>query len=128
MCRGDHAERHLLPRPCRYCWHYYQDYQGSLLVFAPTRGIVPMGPPPGGPPPRRSRRRGARGRGDAPMAVDRPGRYCRALHRLEKVIDCYPIAAAASPPGDAVRYIRSEEHTSELQTLMRNSYHVFFLK
>src|SRR3546814_5372358 len=23
---------------------------------------------------------------------------------------------------------RSEEHTSELQTLMRNSYHVFFLK
>src|SRR3546814_1268656 len=75
-------------------------------VFAPTRGIVPMGPPPGGPPPRRSRRRGARGRGDAPMAVERPGRYCRALQRLEKIIDCYPIAAAASHPGDAVRYIR----------------------
>src|SRR3546814_8353328 len=30
--------------------------------------------------------------------------------------------------GDAVRLLRSEEHTSELQSLMRNSYAVFCLK
>src|SRR3546814_4720512 len=31
-------------------------------------------------------------------------------------------------PGDARRRHRSEEHTSELQSLMRNSYAVFCLK
>src|SRR3546814_4663881 len=41
-----------------------------------------------------------------------------------------PILAYGSPrrPPVAVAYPRSEEHTSELQSLMRNSYAVFCLK
>src|SRR3546814_5879364 len=37
-------------------------------------------------------------------------------------------AAAAAAPADAVQRARSEEHTSELQSLMRISYAVFCLK
>src|SRR3546814_2880679 len=40
--------------------------------------------------------------------------------------DVHP--AAAMDPGDAVGPDRSEEHTSELQSLMRISYAVFCLK
>src|SRR3546814_2424539 len=38
------------------------------------------------------------------------------------------LAAIAHPIGAACMMIRSEEHTSELQSLMRNSYAVFCLK
>src|SRR3546814_8106501 len=37
-------------------------------------------------------------------------------------------AAGGASPGKARRKNRSEEHTSELQSLMRNSYAVFCLK
>src|SRR3546814_7386520 len=45
---------------------------------------------------------------------------------------CRPQRNRLSAPADAVRgrihFDRSEEHTSELQSLMRNSYAVFHLK
>src|SRR3546814_4529303 len=39
-----------------------------------------------------------------------------------------PVGLVADIEGDAVRLSRSEEHTSELQSLMRISYAVFCLK
>src|SRR3546814_2179992 len=39
-----------------------------------------------------------------------------------------PVVAADGPVRQAVAQPRSEEHTSELQSLMRNSYAVFCLK
>src|SRR3546814_8897191 len=39
-----------------------------------------------------------------------------------------PAARRARRRGSALRRLRSEEHTSELQSLMRISYAVFFLK
>src|SRR3546814_2602920 len=46
-----------------------------------------------------------------------------ALAGLEAVqVDALPVRASMGPVG------RSEEHTSELQSLMRNSYAVFCLK
>src|SRR3546814_4789260 len=42
---------------------------------------------------------------------------------------CLPAAKGHEPAGQtAIGGIRSEEHTSELQSLMRNSYAVFCLK
>src|SRR3546814_2133046 len=38
------------------------------------------------------------------------------------------VPSADAAPGTIVQEIRSEEHTSELQSLMRNSYAVFCLK
>src|SRR3546814_4671699 len=53
----------------------------------------------------------------------------RKLLRLERPLD----HLIAAPPGEvadgaAGNAVRSEEHTSELQSLMRNSYAVFCLK
>src|SRR3546814_6859274 len=39
-----------------------------------------------------------------------------------------PADSLIGEEGKGFRYIRSEEHTSELQSLMRNSYAVFCLK
>src|SRR3546814_8436301 len=50
------------------------------------------------------------------------GRACATLAR------CPAGAAPTSLLGDSVRIRRSEEHTSELQSLMRISYAVFCLK
>src|SRR3546814_1518109 len=59
-----------------------------------------------------------------PAHADRPVRHRRrAGHRLDAVAH-HPRRARARPP--AAR--RSEEHTSELQSLMRISYAVFCLK
>src|SRR3546814_9596265 len=54
-------------------------------------------------------------------------------HRLQRDLDEVQIASAgfASSRGwvwGAMATVRSEEHTSELQSLMRNSYAVFCLK
>src|SRR3546814_7287492 len=59
--------------------------------------------------------------GEAVNAVAAPRKPPRAIAAT---------AAAANPaqkfsPGAAVAYSRSEEHTSELQSLMRHSYAVF---
>src|SRR3546814_3752468 len=53
-----------------------------------------------------------------------------ALIRLAAPIVFEPYAAILSgqPAADAIWLIRSEEHTSELQSLMRISYAVFCLK
>src|SRR3546814_5486869 len=51
-----------------------------------------------------------------------PHRVCRRAHRLHPRV----LLARGTPGGRAVH--RSEEHTSELQSLMRNSYAVFCFK
>src|SRR3546814_7463044 len=60
-------------------------------------------------------------------------RHCERI--AHPVIKQYGSQALAAYTGnmiaksfDLVRYVRSEEHTSELQSLMRNSYAVFCLK
>src|SRR3546814_9404452 len=61
-----------------------------------------------------------------PPPGSEPGRRGRALSAL----DCIPPRELTSP-GDcrqSTRSARSEEHTSELQSLMRISYAVFCLK
>src|SRR3546814_10273539 len=63
----------------------------------------------------------------APVAGDRPQEAgparCEAMGRRAGQ------AEAADPLGDRLTFpARSEEHTSELQSLMRISYAVFFLK
>src|SRR3546814_4446972 len=49
-------------------------------------------------------------------------------HALCRVIDPVHVTADAALPGAAPWLGRSEEHTSELQSLMRISYAVFCLK
>src|SRR3546814_10716810 len=53
----------------------------------------------------------------------RPVRGGRPAHRCAKAH-----APDAGAGGEVLRRPRSEEHTSELQSLMRNSYAVFCLK
>src|SRR3546814_4607662 len=81
---------------------------------------------------------GAADRGDdllrrgLPLVVG--ARECRDLHRLGGFPQTHVLPAGnVEQPSrrSAVRPVyaaRSEEHTSELQSLMRNSYAVFFLK
>src|SRR3546814_10690815 len=85
----------------------------------------------------RSRRRFEFDRGDAVVAVDFPQRLrafeTRELARLLRVgLDRGIIgggdAEIAGEPGADRLAVRSEEHTSELQSLMRISYAVFCLK
>src|SRR3546814_6587547 len=54
----------------------------------------------------------------------RPAAHARADPRLQDSV----AAADHPPPGVHARAVRSEEHTSELQSLMRISYAVFCLK
>src|SRR3546814_10438728 len=63
------------------------------------------------------------GQGRAAVArrADRPKQIARYLR-------CAPPAGARGKPGQDGRSTRSEEHTSELQSLMRISYAVFCLK
>src|SRR3546814_19339791 len=62
--------------------------------------------------------------------VDDPARMVRIDRRIVHAVD--PAAVTAMPAADAeadlVLHDRSEEHTSELQSLMRISYAVFCLK
>src|SRR3546814_2803528 len=73
----------------------------------------------------RSARAGRSGRkGSTPHVRDQP----RGVHPRQQQVEIAPIAgigAAVQPPLAADR---SEEHTSELQSLMRISYAVFCLK
>src|SRR3546814_7339892 len=52
----------------------------------------------------------------------------RPLEARTEVDDIDRAAVLRLQPGDEDRGIRSEEHTSELQSLMRTSYAVFRLK
>src|SRR3546814_3462022 len=56
-----------------------------------------------------------------------------ARHLFQAVAHLHPIILTGCPRGNWAeaqkeRWVRSEEHTSELQSLMRNSYAVFCLK
>src|SRR3546814_4082463 len=50
----------------------------------------------------------------------------RGVMSQRKAMDARPLSSFSSP--DAMNAVRSEEHTSELQSLMRISYAVFCLK
>src|SRR3546814_8113336 len=67
------------------------------------------------------------GKGASPLAA-RIGALCEAIecHCAENAPADGPLCSFADLPPDA--RARSEEHTSELQSLMRNSYAVFCLK
>src|SRR3546814_6543447 len=54
----------------------------------------------------------------------------KAMEKLDLlvIIDPYPTVAAVVNDRQNGTYLRSEEHTSELQSLMRISYAVFCLK
>src|SRR3546814_10915282 len=52
-----------------------------------------------------------------------------AVHRVEERFDMiHVVPPQVAPEFIASRLLRSEEHTSEIQSLMRNSYAVFCLK
>src|SRR3546814_6347204 len=52
----------------------------------------------------------------------------RNLRRLDALPDRRPVGAAGAGAGSCAEPARSEEHTSELQSLLRISYAVFCLK
>src|SRR3546814_1320203 len=64
------------------------------------------------------------------MAGDGPGngQPCARRQKLSGVADGVRRAAAVADPVRRGHHLRSEEHTSELQSLMRISYAVFCLK
>src|SRR3546814_10752173 len=88
------------------------------LVVAPSKGD----PDPGAVPSRRGRPRAGRGR-----VVRRGGPAGRSARRSESGRR-FPVAPRRRPPVVARGASRSEEHTSELQSLMRISYAVFCLE
>src|SRR3546814_4106311 len=57
------------------------------------------------------------------VATARSGDYAASLQSLDKII-----SGEGADIADRVVVMRSEEHTSELQSLMRISYAVFCLK
>src|SRR3546814_7052672 len=72
------------------------------------------------PPPQRNRPAArARRIGDEDLRLRHSSRVCSRL---------LPIGTIQCPLDDALGGMRSEEHTSELQSLMRISYAVFCLK
>src|SRR3546814_9389079 len=64
------------------------------------------------------------GRGYAPVALILVPGLGDAIHLAKRVAEGRDVA----PPGRRHDLVRSEEHTSELQSLMRISYAVFCLK
>src|SRR3546814_8142257 len=78
---------------------------------------------------RRRRTAAQRARSPARLAR-RDGRSLRRPHRAGRPVGLRRIVGASDRPRDGrtPRTVRSEEHTSELQSLMRISYAVFCLK
>src|SRR3546814_3957349 len=61
--------------------------------------------------------------------LDDPGEFCaKAHHAFQTLVDVEQMSRRQSANLGAVLLGRSEEHTSELQSLMRISYAVFCLK
>src|SRR3546814_3512006 len=60
--------------------------------------------------------------------ADRPGRLERASRNAAQATYKNAAAQPTLPSTEASPFRRSEEHTSELQSLMRSSYAVFCLK
>src|SRR3546814_5313226 len=61
---------------------------------------------------------------------DGPGRWCQILEqpRHKEQVTCARVQNRGSREEEVRIALRSEEHTSELQSLMRSSYAVFCLK
>src|SRR3546814_7334846 len=72
------------------------------------------------------------GEADAGQQVISPQRLAHFVlrtSRFEELVDWYQTVLGATPAfKNELLAFRSEEHTSELQSLMRNSYAVFCLK
>src|SRR3546814_8579548 len=62
--------------------------------------------------------------------AERCPRQVRAQAQIEGALDCEEEVGvvAITDPANRIEHLRSEEHTSELQSLMRISYAVFCLK
>src|SRR3546814_4980223 len=63
----------------------------------------------------------------ARCAAEPVGRGARSRHPVETALD-FPFDVVGELVSVRAEELRSEEHTSELQSLMRNSYAVFCLK
>src|SRR3546814_1829791 len=67
-------------------------------------------------------------RSSADRSAEPPRLEIVRVHQPEADVDSLCTALAALPPLVPIDILRSEEHTSELQSLMRISYAVFCLK
>src|SRR3546814_10591925 len=65
---------------------------------------------------------------DHMLAPGFDGRASAVASASGRMLDALGVGAALAGKGCEIRHIRSEEHTSELQSLMRISYAVFCLK
>src|SRR3546814_3550907 len=74
------------------------------------------------------RRASRRPAADVPPAAGAAGRDRRVAGALPPAVDPLARPPRWIPGGEPMTRDRSEEHTSELQSLMRNSYAVFCLK
>src|SRR3546814_8091373 len=66
---------------------------------------------------------GRRGQGDHDLGAV-PNRKIGTNGEFDRVVADRPVDAAGGQDIDGDRIVRSEEHTSEVQSLMRNSYAV----
>src|SRR3546814_5643419 len=111
-----------------------QDRSGGAAPTVPstTRQAIPLSPTrtsrggfPSSPGPRST----ARWKGICPL---RPGAEALKGRKAERRASAAPMrkteTTVPKPAGSAPATSRSEEHTSELQSLMRKPYAVFFLK
>src|SRR3546814_5042011 len=98
---------------------------GGGALHAPDGRRLPVGAPAGADPRRPPTRGHGAARGSAPGPPERPdalrplGGHGAGGRRARRRV-------VPAPPGGGPG--RSEEHTSELQSLMRISYHVFRLQ
>src|SRR3546814_2190649 len=105
-------------------------FAGALLAFAqhagrPVRGRLGLGPGLAGQAVAAGAARDRRGIGGAAPVEQVVARARHVADHLDRTLTGAARVAAADP-WHAV--VRSEEHTSELQSLMRHSYSVFCLK
>src|SRR3546814_1895959 len=90
----------------------------SIKVFKGQCRLISLGYRQGGAP----------GFGLRRMLVDERGDEKGILDRREHKSIATDRVVLVQGPDEEVAIVRSEEHTSELQSLMRNSYAVFCLK
>src|SRR3546814_1771574 len=100
----------------------------SLLALTSQITFAQEEQPPAAPPSETA----APAEPPAAMSGSAVGSARLAPNRRFTGADLFDLAIAAdpqiSPDGRHIAYVRSEEHTSELQSLMRISYAVFCLK
>src|SRR3546814_6095897 len=101
---------------CFYCYGVHRDLHGRTRSF-PTLRSSDLDP-------QRARARAAAGQGARLRLMLPPQPLSRKRERGSVLVT----ARRPWPPAQSPRPGRSEEHTSELQSLMRISYAVFCLK